>query len=272
MLSNLTFPHSPPVIAEWQPIFLEPIVNSGERIAILILIKEINGRISINKAIDEVVLKSLYAKKANQLNGLIEYLEKSIRNSLNWEVPFEGIYLGDWNKAADFSMDGILKQALTLTSSLSTYATPVDEASKKLMRDNNRWFNDVKTLVTLSRPNLVSNFDRDVIIAKNVSYKYGFTYKSFVANLLDFKNLNNQKTQTSILQMQLLSKNSLITDKQLILQMPNKIELDAMTMQKKENLHEKIDIFSELLSNNNVYLTKVETAEQASEQILRIAI
>ncbi len=272
MLSDLVFPHSPPVFAEWQPVFLEPIVNSGERITILIIVKDADGKFHINRTIDESLLKSLYTKKYSQINGLIEYIATIISKSQDWEIPFEGIYPGDWYKAADFSLEGILDQALSLTSSLSIYTSHLEETHKQSTRMNNRWFEDVRDLVVKSKPTLASNFDREVSIAKNVAYKYSFNYKSYVANLLDFKGINNQKSQTSILQMQLLSQNSLIEHKQLIMQMPSKYDLDAMTLQKKENLDEKIIIFSELLSTHNVNLIKVETAEEASDKLLAIAI
>lgn len=272
MLSNLVFPQSPPVFAEWQPVFLEPIVNSGERITILIIVKDADGKFHINRTIDEVLLKSLYTNKSNQINGLIEYLANIISKSPNWEIPFEGIYPGEWYKAADFSLEGILKQALSLTSSLSTYANHLEETLKPSIRNNNRWLEDVRDLVVNSNPALATNFDREVAVAKNISYKYSFKYKSFVANLLDFKGINNQKSQTSILQMQLLSNNTLVKSKELILQMPTKFDLEAMSLQKKENLNEKIIIFSELLSSHNVDLIKVETAEEASAKLLAIAI
>ncbi|TNL48333.1 hypothetical protein [Acinetobacter bereziniae] len=272
MFSDLVFPQSPPVFAEWQPVFLEPIVNSGERITILIIIKDADGKFHINRTIDEALLKSLYTSKSTQINGLIEYITTIISKSPNWEIPFEGIYQGDWNKAADFSLEGILNQALSLTSSLSMYSTHLEKTNKESIRNNNRWFEDVRGLVVKSKPILASNFDREVIIAKNVVYKYSFNYKSFVANLLDFKAINNQKSQTSILQMQLLSKNPMIENKQLIMQMPTKLDIEGMTFQKKENLNEKIILFSELLSSHNVNLIKVETAEEASDKLLSIAV
>jgi len=155
---------------------------------------------------------------------------------------------------------------------LSTYADHLEETLKPSVRNNSRWFEDVRDLVVKSNPSLATNFDREVAVAKNVSYKYNFNYKSFVANLLDFKGINNQKSQTSILQMQLLSNNTLVKNKELILQMPTKFDLEAMSLQKKENLDEKIIIFSELLSSHNVNLIKVETAEEASAKLLAIAV
>ncbi|MFW2149560.1 hypothetical protein ACK2M2_15800 [Acinetobacter sp. TY1] len=117
MISDLFFPQSPPIIAEWQPIFLEPIVNSGERITVLIIIKNQKNEVTINRAIDEPILKLLYGKSSSHIIGLIEYLEKSIKNPLNWDIPFEGVYLGPWSTATDFSLEGVLLQALTLSSS-----------------------------------------------------------------------------------------------------------------------------------------------------------
>lgn len=271
MFSDLAFPQNPPVFAEWQPIYLEPIINSGERITILILLKDNNGKITINRAIDERVLKSLYSRNYSQISGLINYIENTISRSSNWTPPFDGIYVGGWSKAVDFSIEGILRQALSLTSSLSTYINPTEDTLAKPFKDPNKWLNEVKNLVINANPNLMDNFEREITIGKNISYKYSFKYKSFVANLIDFKSINNQKSQTSILQMQLLSKNSKITDRSLILQVPTSLDLENMSKPKQEALKEKITIFSEILSDHEVNMVQVETAEEASQKLLSIS-
>jgi hypothetical protein len=39
MFDSLEFPEAPSFKAEWKPIYFEPIVNSGEKIVILIVVK-----------------------------------------------------------------------------------------------------------------------------------------------------------------------------------------------------------------------------------------
>ena len=190
MFSNLTFPNNPPIVAEWQPIFLEPIVNSGERITVLIIIKNDRDEISIHRAVDNSVLKFLYGKSSSQIIGLIDYLEKTIKDPLDWVTPFDGVYPGFWSTATDFSNEGILQQALAQSSSLSVKINNTEEMSPKIaIKDGNNWFQDVRTLVTKSNPILAKNFNQEILITKNITYEYNFAYKSFVANLLDFKNL-----------------------------------------------------------------------------------
>lgn len=273
MFSDLVFPQDPPIVAEWQPIFLEPIINSGEKITVLILIKDNQNKFTINRVVDESVLKFLYGKSSDQIAGLIEYLERTIKNPFDWDVPFDGVHPGPWRTATDFSHEGILQQALAQSSSLSVKMSNMENVdSKILIKDNNTWFHDVKNLVTKNKPFLMGSFNRNITIAKNITYEYNFAHNDFVANLLDFRNLHNQKAQTSIFKMQVLSNNPAIKVKQLILQMPMKVDLEIMKIQKKEALFERIDIFSGFLVDCDVEIVKVETAEQASQKLLKIAV
>lgn len=273
MFSDLVFPQNPPVVAEWQPIFLEPIINSGEKITVLILIKDNQNKFTVNRVVDESVLRFLYGKSFNQIAGLIEYLEKTITGPSDWDVPFDGVHPGPWRTATDFSHEGILQQALAQSSSLSVKMSNMENMESRIsIKDNNKWFHDVKNLVTKSKPFLMGSFNRNITIAKNIAYEYSFAHNDFVANLLDFKSLHNQKAQTSIFRMQVLSNNPAIKIKQLILQMPMEIDLEVMKAQKKEALFERINIFSGFLMDHDVEIVKVETAEQASQKLLKIAV
>ncbi|MFW2149163.1 hypothetical protein ACK2M2_13685, partial [Acinetobacter sp. TY1] len=158
------------------------------------------------------------------------------------------------------------------SSSLSVKGGNNNEITPKIpLIDSNKWFHDVKALVTQSNPLLTTNFNRSISIARNITYDYDFSFNSFVANFLDFRNLHKQKAQTSIFKMQMLSKNIDIKMKNIILQMPTKIDLNTMSSQNIEVLHERVTIFSSFLLEHDVELLKVETAEQASKKILRIA-
>lgn len=267
MLSNLTFPKSPPIVAEWRPIFLEPIINSGERIAILIIIRTNEGAFSVHRALDDKLIKILFGDNYCQINGLIEYIEKTIKSSTDWVIPFDGVYAPGWSKANDFSIEGILNQALTQTSSLSTFGNLIESTKKNLTKGDN-WSSEVKDIVVSSRPYLMKHFDRDVLIANDITYTYSFFYESFVANLLDFKSLNKPKAQTSIFKMQLLTNNTSIKKKQLILQLPSRLDLNEMSTQKQLKLEEQINLFSHFLKSNDVDLISVETSLEASNKIL----
>ncbi|MBB4835009.1 hypothetical protein [Acinetobacter schindleri] len=267
MFSNLTFPKSPPIAAEWQPIFLEPIINSGERIAILIVIRTTDGAFSVHRALDDKLLKILFGDNHSQINGLIEYIEKTIKTSIDWVIPFDGVYAPGWTKTNDFSMEGILSQALSQTSSLSTFGNLIENTKRNLAKGDS-WSSEVKNIVVSSMPNLMKHFDRDVLITNDISYTYNFFYESFVANLLDFKSLNKPKAQTSIFKMQLLAHNTAIKKKQLILQLPSKLDLSEMSAQKQLKIEEQIHLFSHFLNSNKVDLISVETSLEASEKIL----
>ena len=78
MFSKIDFPSSPSFQAEWKTIYFEPIPNSGERIAILIVTRGADLEITIYDALHPTVIDSLYGSKAQSFHGYIKLIKNNI--------------------------------------------------------------------------------------------------------------------------------------------------------------------------------------------------
>lgn len=93
MFDSFDFPDAPKYRAKWKPIYFEPIVNSGERVTILIVVKDENS-IKYYEALHESVIDSLYGAKSVAFKNLVKYIkEQLIKNSGELNNCIEGFTL-----------------------------------------------------------------------------------------------------------------------------------------------------------------------------------
>jgi len=119
------FPSFPKYEADWAPIYLEPIVQSGERLTIAVVAKSSTG-VDGCLAISDKALKCLYGASAAgmqkmmelALNRALEFAETGFEGSFS--AGIHGISVGKTRKGLGVNMKHILQQACSLTSSLSS--------------------------------------------------------------------------------------------------------------------------------------------------------
>lgn len=126
MLPDLSeFPSFPEYEADWAPVYLEPIVQSGERLTIAVVAKsddQVNGCLTIS----EKALKCLYGESAVGMHRMmtlalqraLEYAESGFDGS--FAGGMHGLSVGKRRKGLGMNMAHILRQASSLTSSLSS--------------------------------------------------------------------------------------------------------------------------------------------------------
>lgn len=126
MLPDLSeFPSFPEYEADWAPVYLEPIVQSGERLTIAVVAAsgdEVNGCLTIS----EKALKCLYGSSAvgmQRMMGLalsraLEFAEGGFEGQFSCGI--HGVVIGKTRRRLGNNMTHILQQASSLTSSLST--------------------------------------------------------------------------------------------------------------------------------------------------------
>lgn len=272
MFSNFTFPDSPTINAHWKAVQLEPIIHSGERITVLIILKDNFGNISIHKAIDEKVIQRLFNSNSSSFIGLINYLEKSFSNlSQNtWKEPFDGVYISEWINAVDFSISGILKQALLQTSSFFNISEESNEIHHEKI-NHPSWNDEIENITTLKRTELTNFFNKKIQIAKNIEYQYDFAYKNYISNFIDFTKLEKNNFQKPVFNIQLLKDTqNYIRTKEIILHLPNDEYIKSISHSAQAKLSEKIDLLSITLKHNDISLFKAESAQKASDRILEM--
>lgn len=128
-------PRKNQVRAEWAAIYIEPVVGSGERLAIGVAVANTDGFlvapvVALNR------LSCLYGKEADALVYAAELAVNHINNALAskgiealhfWQAPMEGISIGQIRMGAGSSLEEIARTGLTASSSLVEKLADVDQ-------------------------------------------------------------------------------------------------------------------------------------------------
>lgn len=272
MFSKFNFPNIPPITAYWRAIYLEPILYSGEKITIFIIIKDENNKFSFHKAIKEDVIKQLFQKNSQNMLGLINYLERSfLRNDFpTWKIPFNGITLSEWFSAVDFSLEGILTQALTQSSSLGTFFGLQDEMPPSKININvPTWSEEIKNIIYFEKPELSQFFDRKVSVTKHTSFTYDFAYSNYISNFIDITNIEKNSTSKSIINLQYLANTFTKTsEREIILHFPLDTQKNNRSHNQQAKQIERLELFENTLRNNDIKLFKASSTNVAVEHIL----
>lgn len=272
MTFNFDFPSSPNVIAEWKAVQLEPIINSGEKVTVIILLRDSFANVTIHKAIEEKIIEQLFQQNSNNIIGLINYLEKSFMDKSfdDWKSPFEGVYTTHWVKAIDFTLDGILKQALLQSSCLHDFGKNIIKEHQD-KKETNSWNSDILALTTAKNSQLKNFFNKKIELRSNIKYEYDFAYQDYVSNFIDFTKLKGSSFQKPIFNLQLLKDSHTIQrHTEIILHIPSQEDINSMSLSKYTELSEKIQLIQLSLERNNISLFKAESAEIASDRILNM--
>ena len=116
------FPPMPPCRGVWLPIYIEPIMGSGERITIIIAaVAKVEGKAI--RAISTDTAMRLYGHKAlsDQIELILVSVQEFLKKNQNieaWKPPLSGVFIGRLRDAASNDIDGIINQGLTMSASL----------------------------------------------------------------------------------------------------------------------------------------------------------
>jgi len=123
-MSQLAFwTEQQPYQARWAPILLEPVVGTGERITVAILVDQGNG-LRVFPALRPAFIQAAFGDSAEDFRSLMEILGQSLEQRMfsesslaDWERPFDGLILGEFSSAAGSSTQDIVESAISLSSS-----------------------------------------------------------------------------------------------------------------------------------------------------------
>lgn len=141
-------PPMPATTGSWTSVYLEPMIGSGEKLTIIVATVTSAGEVLVRPAIRKEVIEAMYGFKASAFHNMIDFIASSLTQHLeqkkefnDWQPPVTGITVGATRFAASSSATGILRQAVSLTSSLSSLLSD-EESSKgqaKTTREKDRW-------------------------------------------------------------------------------------------------------------------------------------
>lgn len=181
----------PGLKGKWIPIYLEPIMGSGERIAVAILYCIGNDEVKIRQVIRQEVIDGIYGSASENFTGIvsavIEYLaEKMPRISMasEFKLPFGGILLGIQQDCYASDENDLLSQAVSLTASLGTIS--FESESEQVIDDgkgNERFVTAVHNETITINPGIIQNFNRRLSVGNGkILTRYGFVNGKIAVN------------------------------------------------------------------------------------------
>ena len=169
------FPPSPPVSAEWAPVYIEPLHGSGERFVVAVVCRDSEGQGAAKLAVRLQVLSCMYGDQADQVMGLCELIVESFDDHLmtrgemnSWIAPALNCYVGPIRLAYGDSLDSILNQGIRLTASLGE-SVVIDLPTQDIATDNSalqvdRFIQQIKATVRQRVSDFESRFNRTVSV------------------------------------------------------------------------------------------------------------
>ncbi|MCK4843200.1 MAG: hypothetical protein KAT04_15170 [Methylococcales bacterium] len=277
------FPPEPTYRGRWQTIYIEPIVGSGERVAIAALAMGVTSEYKIIQAIREELLDCLYGSQASNMHGMIEWVIESISKEIKmngvldkWVPPFDGVIIGEVYEAADENIEGILRQAVRFSASLSALALDADRGDddEQPKKYTEQWARSIADEIKFFDPHLTSHFNKKIKISEaNILTSYGFLSENFVSNfgLLVPMRLSSSlsSVKAKLFDLEALKKaNILIKPKkyEVIIGTPS---LDDPTLSDKAvmRLQDTLEMVSEIAEAEDISVYRAENAKQAAEHI-----
>ncbi|HEU4683742.1 MAG TPA: hypothetical protein VFS39_04500 [Nitrospira sp.] len=209
MTSKYKFPSLPECRAVWAPIYLEPIVQSGERITVGIAAVGSDGSIRVVETVAQQKLRCVFGKEGADaianitglcITALSVHLEQkaSPKRLASWAPPMSGIHMGEVRNADGSSLDEIINTALKLCSSFavpqhSVHMLSIEEQSAK---EDEKWVKQIRSAVARSAPQLKNSFRKRLhLIEHGRDPIYDFLGSNYVAN---FGRLNPKRVSHAL--------------------------------------------------------------------------
>lgn len=281
------FPTQPDYSGAWQAIYLEPIIGSGEKIAIAVTAIGADKQYKVIQAIRPELLDCLYGSQAEKMQAMIDWVMNSANNEINtnctlsnWSPPFDGVKLSQEHIAADENIEGILKQAIRISASLSTLALDAEreDDEEQPSKYSENWTRSIADEIRLISPHFSSHFNKRIKISDtDILTSYGFLTAKYVSNfglLVPSRlsaSLNSMKAK--LFDLETLKKSQLLVKPvtyEMIIGMPS---LDDPTLSYKavSRLQDTVKMVSELANTEDINLIQAKNAKQAAEHLISMA-
>ncbi|WP_440466910.1 hypothetical protein ACKI1H_27170 [Pseudomonas sp. YH-1] len=160
------FPEFPSYEAYWAPVYMEPVVQSGERLTIAVVAhdgKQTSGQLAISRK----ALECLYGESASGLERMMTLaLDRAIRfASKGFDGVFSsgmhGITMGRKRSSLGDDLEDVILQGISLTSSLSQ----IHAEESKSPHDRSTYWKRVQKAMERVDKSLVPHFGRMVDVS-----------------------------------------------------------------------------------------------------------
>lgn len=280
-LENL-FPKAPAYKGVWHAIYLEPIVGSGERVTVAVAAIASQSEFNVIQAIRSELLDCLYGTQSQNIQNMINWLIESATDCIkvagcldNWDVPFEGVICSDPVQALDGNIDGILRQAVRFSASLSTLSLDADRDDDQQPKTySSRWATSIAEELRVINPQLTSFLKQKIKIGDTrIQTSFGFLNSSYASNfaLLVPSNLSSSLTtvKAKILDLETFQKSQFLTKPEkyeIIIGTPSYSD-PTLSDKSLSNLKNNIEFIKEIAAQEKIQVFNTDNACEAAKHI-----
>ena len=277
------FPAAPTYKGVWHAIYLEPIVGSGERVTVAVAAIGESAEFNVIQAIRGEILDCLYGVQAQNIQNMIGWIMQSAskhiknNNSLNgWASPFDGVICTGPVAASDGNIDGILRQAIRFSASLSALSLDADRDAdeQQSKRYASRWSANIADELKVINPNLLPYFRQKIQIGDSgIQTTLGFLSDRYVSNFALLVPTNISSSLTSIkaklLDLEVFKKSSYLIKPEryeIIIGTPS-LNDQALSDKVILNLKNNIELINEIADQESISVFSTDNANVAAQHI-----
>lgn len=192
----LRFPKLPTLKATWAPVYLEPIMHSGEQITVGIAATAADGQKTVVPTINAKQLSCIFGERQGAslfnlvqltLDSLSEHLTDA-PSLLSWGTPFSGFKLGPHHETVGDNILSVVQLAIRRTASFATGLTipeavsDIDAIAAHAVEDD-KWPKRIYDAVVQEKPDFKNYFSRYVPVRQGFPpSNFDFYGRHYVAN------------------------------------------------------------------------------------------
>lgn len=267
------------------PVYLEPIVGSGERITIAAVAIQGN-EYRVEPTIPFSVLECAFGSNAkvfqNQVKTIISSLKghlKTRRPLETWQPVYAGASLGSISEAIASSQSQALNHVITLCSALGHLSATAEELEDQPNMRTDRaltsWVAKIKQEITVVRRSLpMAQFNAQVRVVHGDIVRFGFVHNDYIANfgLVTAEGSRlSQRSKEIKAKLWDLQNAPNFNKREMILAVPSDEDPLMADDAVAQRVTDRIGALEHEADNNEMRLVKVHTAVQAADRLEKMA-
>lgn len=278
-LTSLSFPGKPQNDYVGAAIYLEPMVGSGERIAVCAVAAGNDG-VEVLPLIRPEVVRCLYGDKSESFSGLVNLIVESLLKLKNeqwlkeWVAPFDGVHMGAARKiVADNKRQAIASIAKLHASLAYLPALNDDDCDSESAEGSLKaWVSEIKSNVIATSPFLAGNFNRKIQLSKGDEVKFMFADQNNAIEtaLLLPVGLAGKMNTAKVRLWNMSHLPDQYVNKRLILGVAHPDSPDMADKIVRERLNDRVNALLEQAYKDKITLKTVFTHQEAANEIVAL--
>ena len=277
-LPGFEFPPGPAHRFEGAPVYLEPMMGSGERIAICAVASGPSGS-AVRGLIRSETAECLYGNQAASLLGLIDTVVHSIRDHISrgetlarWSPPLAGVSLGEIRMIRSESPRAAIAGIAQLHASLCYLPALGDSAHPPERRSDKPLSAWVKQVQDLTWPRVLMTgaaMNVDVVLAPGDTVRVHFVHgpRAVMIGLISPVRLASRVNDAKIKLWNLRQLPSRFHLRELLLGVPDREEPELADAQVRGRIFSAVDALIEEARRSEIRLQTAVSAEEAADRL-----